>query len=114
MDVLVGLIALAFAVGVIIGYWRMFEKAAKPGWAIIIPIYNVIVLLQIAGKPWWWILLLIVPVLNFIIIIITFLDLAKAFGQGALFAIGMILFAPIFVMIIGLSDMKYVGINAAS
>jgi len=35
-------------------YWRIFEKAGKPGWASLIPIYNTIILLEIVGKPWWW------------------------------------------------------------
>jgi len=38
----------------IIGLWKIFIKAGKPGWASIIPIYNIIVLLEIIGKPLWW------------------------------------------------------------
>ena len=37
--------------------WKIFTKAGKPGWASIVPIYNIIVLLEIVGKPWWYLLI---------------------------------------------------------
>jgi len=43
---------LAVLVVVVIGGWKVFEKAGHPGWAILIPIYNLYILLQIAGRPW--------------------------------------------------------------
>ena len=51
------LVCLALSLIVVAGFWKTFTKAGKPGWAAIIPIYNVVVLLQIAGRPVWWILL---------------------------------------------------------
>jgi len=42
---------LAVAVIVIIGGWKVFEKAGHPGWAILIPIYNVYIMLKVAGRP---------------------------------------------------------------
>jgi len=51
---------------VIVGMWKMFEKAGKPGWASLIPIYNFIVLLEIVGKPLWWIVLMFIPIVNII------------------------------------------------
>ena len=80
----------------IICQWKIFEKAGKPGWAAIVPIYNVIVLLQVAGKPEWWIILFLVPVANVIIAIITVIALAEKFGQETGFAIGMLLLPIIF------------------
>ena len=38
---------------IIVSMWKIFEKAGKPGWAAIIPIYNIIILLEIVGKPVW-------------------------------------------------------------
>ncbi len=93
----------------IICQWKIFEKAGKPGWAAIIPIYNVIVLLQVAGKPEWWIILLIVPVANIIVAIITIIALAEKFDQGAGFGIGMILLPIIFYPILAFGDAKYQG-----
>lgn len=105
------LIFLVFAILVIVGMWKAFSKAGKPGWAAIIPIYNVIVLLEIAGRPIWWILLYLVPFVNLVITIIVSLDIAKAFGKSALFAIfGMVLFSPIGWLMLGFGSAKYAGV----
>jgi hypothetical protein len=56
--------------------WRIYEKAGKPGWASIIPIYNILVQLEILGRPWWWLLLMFVPFVNIVIGIIIIFDLA--------------------------------------
>ena len=48
---------LAIMVVVIVGFWKVFEKAGQPGWAAIVPIYNAYILLKIVGRPGWWILL---------------------------------------------------------
>jgi hypothetical protein len=50
--------------------WMIFQKASKPGWASIISIYNILILLQIVGKPWWCLLLLLIPVVDIVILII--------------------------------------------
>jgi uncharacterized membrane protein YhaH (DUF805 family) len=109
MDALGTVLLLALLIVGIAGFWRMFEKAGKPGWAILIPIYNVIVLLSIAGKPWWWVLLFFIPLVNIAVTIVVYLDVARAFGQGIAFGIGLLLLTPIFVCIIGFSDIRYQG-----
>ena len=95
------LIQLAIAVVVIVGLWKVFTKAGKPGWAAIIPIYNMIVLLEIVGRPIWWILLLLIPCVNIVVSAIVFIDLAKSFGKGAGFGIGLWLLGFIFIPILG-------------
>ena len=72
-----------------------------------------IVLLKIVGRPWWWLILAMIPFVNFIILIIVELDLAKPFGKGVGFAIGLILLGPIFIMILGFGDARYQGPAAA-
>ena len=57
---------LVVAAVMIAAMWKVFTKAGKPGWASLIPIYNMIVLLDIAGKPAWWIVLFIIPIVNFV------------------------------------------------
>lgn len=90
------LIQLAIIIVMIVGMWKVFEKAGKPGWAAIIPIYNIIVLLQIVGKPVWWIILLIIPLVNIVIFAIVSMELAVCFGKskgwgfGLLFLLGFI------------------------
>jgi hypothetical protein len=104
-----GLVELAFIVFVIVGMWKVFTKAGKPGWASIIPIYNIIVLLQIAGRPIWWIILYLIPFVNIVIAILVTIDVAKRFGKGAGFAIGMVFLPFIFFPILGFGDAQYQG-----
>jgi len=66
----------AFFVFYIIIFWRVFEKAGEPGWAALIPIYNIYVELKIVGRPWWWLLLLLIPIVNIVILFIVAIDLA--------------------------------------
>ncbi len=106
-------IALIVAVVLIVAWWKIFTKAGKPGWTALIPIYNVIVMLQVVGRPVWWIILLLIPVVNFIIGIIVFLDLAKSFGKSTGFGIGLILLNLIFVLILAFGDAEYKGPAAA-
>ena len=100
---------LLVAVLVIAGMWKVFTKAGKPGWAAIIPIYNTIVLLQIAGKPVWWFLLFFIPIVNIVIAVMVMIAIAKAFGKGTGFALGLLFLSPIFIPILGFSDAKYIG-----
>lgn len=101
------IIWLAVAIVAIAGVWKTFVKAGKPGWASIIPIYNLIVMLEIAGKPIWWIILLLIPLVNLIFGIIVYIDLAKNFGKGLGFALGLIFLSFIFFPILGFGDAKY-------
>lgn len=93
----------------IVAMWRLFTKASKPGWASLIPIYNVVVLFQISGMSPWLILLYMIPVANLIIQIMLYVNLAKAYGKGTGFALGLIFLNPIFMLILGLGSSKYVG-----
>jgi hypothetical protein len=105
---------LAVVVVVIIGGWKVFEKAGQPGWAILIPIYNIYVMLKIAGRPGWWLLLYFIPLVNFAIAIIVAIDIAKAFGQSATFGFFLLfLLAGIGYLILGFGDYRYQGTAAA-
>lgn len=89
--------------------WRIYEKAGKPGWASLIPIYNTIILLEIVGKPWWWLLLFIIPGVNFIFIIWTYNLLSISFGKGVGFTIGLLVIGLIFFPILAFSNAEYKG-----
>jgi hypothetical protein len=97
---------------IVIGMWKVFTKAGKPGWAAIIPIYNMIVLLEIAGKPIWWFILMLIPFVNIVVIIIVLIALARNFGKGVGFAIGLLLLPFIFYPILGFGDAKYQPVAA--
>ena len=109
----IGIIWLAIVVLMIAALWKIFTKAGEPGWAAIVPIYNAIVILKIVGRPVWWILLFLVPLVNLVVAFVVAFDLAKAFGKGAGFALGMIFLGPIFYPVLAWSDAKYQGAVAA-
>ena len=87
--------------------WRVFTKAGQPGWASIIPIYNGIVLLQIAGKPVWWILLYFIPFVNIVIACIVMHNISKNFGHDIGFTLGLIFLGGIFFPILAWGDSQY-------
>jgi len=103
------LIYLAIIVLVIAGMWKMFTKAGQPGWAAIIPILNLYFICKIAGRPGWWLILMFIPIVSLVIAIIVMLDLAKSFGKGVGFAIGLILLGFIFIPILGFGSAQYQG-----
>ncbi len=88
------IIYLAIIVLMLAGMWKVFEKAGKPGWAAIIPIYNLIVLLDIVGKPLWWLVLLLIPIVNFVILIIISMELAVCFGKSKGWGFGLLVILP--------------------
>lgn len=103
------IVILAIAVVCIIGYWKVFEKAGQPGWAILIPIYNAYILLKIAGRPGWWVLLFLIPLVNIVIALIVAIDVAKSFGQGAAFGVVLLfLLSGIGYLILGFGNYQYV------
>ncbi|MCL4816967.1 MAG: hypothetical protein KJZ56_10035 [Flavobacteriales bacterium] len=104
---------MAIIVLMIASMWKVFTKAGKPGWAAIVPIYNIIVLLQIVGRPTWWIILFLIPIVSLIIMIMVMIDVAKSFGKGGGFAAGLILLGIIFWPILAFGDAQYVGPAAA-
>ena len=101
------IVVCAVMVFYIASMWKIYTKAGQPGWAAIIPIYNAIVLLEIAGKPIWWILLLLIPCVNIIVGILVAVDVAKNFGQGTGFAIGLVLLPFVFYPILGFGSARY-------
>lgn len=105
-----GLCGLLFAILAVVGLWKTFQKAGEPGWAAIIPFYNVYVLLKIAGRPGWWLLLFFVPFVNVVVSIILSIDVARAFGKDTVFGIVLLWFLnAIGYIILGFGDAQYVG-----
>ena len=94
--------------------WKVFTKAGEPGWAILIPFYNLYVLCRIATRPGWWLILCLIPLVNFIIFIILDIDIAKNFGKGTGFGIGLLLLPIIFFPILGFGSAQYQGAGPAT
>jgi Family of unknown function (DUF5684) len=108
------IIGLLIALVLIVAMWKVFTKAGQPGWASIIPIYNIYIWCKIVGRPWWWILLMLIPLVNFIICIILCIDLAKSFGKGVGFGLGLAFLGIIFFPILGFGSAQYQGPSAGT
>jgi hypothetical protein len=104
---ILSIVWLAVVILAIAGMWKTFSKAGKPGWGVIIPIYNIVLLLQIAGKPIWWLILLFIPLVNIIVGLNISIEVAKNFGKGTGFGLGLGLLGFIFYPILGFGDAKY-------
>ena len=111
----IGVVIFYFAIIIvaIAGMWKTFEKAGKPGWAAIIPIYNTLIMIEIVGKPTIWILWCLLPCVNIVFSIWLINLMSKSFGKEEGFTVGMILLPFIFWPILGFGSAQYVGPSAA-
>lgn len=129
-------VALLMWVLQVVANWRIFTKAGEAGWKSIVPVYSGYVCYKIAWKPvMFWISFIASFVASYtselytmgegstVVLIILFaaaivmavvnimyaLKLAKAFGKGTGFAIGLMFLQPIFLLILGLGSAEYKG-----
>lgn len=103
---------IVITVILIISHWKIYTKAGKPGWATLIPFYNVIVLLEIIGKPWWWLFLILIPCTSLIFAIWATNLLSKSFGQKEGFTVGLLLLPYVFYPILAFGNYQYLGPSA--
>ena len=94
------LIPIGIGIFMIVCNWFVFRKAGKEGWEAIVPIYNTIVLIEIAGLPMWYIALYFIPIANIYASIKIYLELSYRFKQSAWFGIGLFFLTPIFLGIL--------------
>lgn len=97
------------ALFIIVAQWIVYQKAGKPGWACIIPIYGTLVMLKIVGKPWWWILLFLIPGVNLVFAIWMINMLSKSFGKDVGFTLGLLFLGIIFYPILAFGSARYIG-----
>ena len=105
LSILFYLIVVVFLI--IVPEWKIYSKAGQPGWAVLIPIYNIIVLLQIIRKPLWWIVMFFIPFANIVFLVMTYNELSKAFGKGVGTTLGLLFLPFIFVPILGYGSAEY-------
>ena len=98
----------------IIPLWKIFHKAGKSGWAAVIPFYNIIVFLEIVGRPLWWIIWFIIPFVNIVFHFILCIDIAKSFHKNTGYGIGLALMSVIFFPILGYGKAQYAGKSVVS
>lgn len=109
VGIILMLVYLAIIVAVIAGTWKAFQKAGEPGWAAIIPIYNVYIMIKIGGNDWWWLILFFIPLIQIIALFKIMIDVSKAFGQGVGFGLGLAILGFIFWPLLGFGDYEYQG-----
>ena len=97
----------------VISLWKIFDKADKPGWAALIPIYNTVILHEVVGKPGWWVLLYFIPGVGTVIWIWVTNLLSKSFGQSEGFTVGLVFLPVIFYPMLAFGDYQYQGPAAA-
>lgn len=115
---IIGLVIYLF-IGFCLG--KLFEKAGKPLWAGFVPIYNLVVILQLVGRPVWWLALFLVAIIPFIGTIavvvlsaIIWIDFAKSYGKDLVWGLLITFFSIIMLPIMAFSqDIRYIG-HAAS
>jgi hypothetical protein len=103
----------AIMILMIASMWKVFVKAGKPGWAAIIPIYNIYIMIEIVGKPSIWLLWCLLPCVNFVFYIWLTNLISKSFGKEEGFTVGLLLLSFIFWPILGFGSAKYLGPSAA-
>ncbi len=129
--IIVIIIYLVIKIFEIIGKWKVYKKALKPGWTSIIPIYNYWILIKISSIKWWYFIIILLAKIeyitnfifvkvsikkNFSILIITMFyfvlycinyNISKRFNKNYLFALGLTFLPFIFYPILGFSNAKY-------
>ncbi len=104
---LIAIIYLALFILTIVSMWKVFEKAGQPGWASIVPIYNLYIMCKMVNKPGWWVVLLFIPIANIVFGIMLLHAISLAFGKGVGFTVGLVLLSIVFFPILAFSDATY-------
>ena len=91
----------------IVCFWKVFQKAGQPGWASIVPIYNLIITCRIAKVPGYWAVLQLIPVVGFIYIIWTWNRIVKSLGKSEGFTVGLFFLGLIFLLVLAFDKSEY-------
>ena len=105
------IVYVAILVVSLVGMWKVFVKAGKPGWAAIVPFYSTYCLFEMSFGNGWLFLLCLVPCVNIVVLIMCCFKLAKAFGKGAGFGLGLVFLPFVFMLILGFGDAQYIGVQ---
>lgn len=100
-------IAFLFGLIILAANWKIYTKAGYPGWAVFVPIYNLYIMVKIAGKPGWWMVLIFLPVVSIIILIVINIGIAQNFGKGVGYGLGLAFLPLIFVPMLGFGSAQY-------
>ena len=107
MSILISIIYLAVIVLMVASQWKVYQKAGQPGWACLVPFYNIIILLQIIEKPIWWLLMMFIPFVNIYFAVVISIELAKKFNKETGFGIGLVFLPFVFYPMLAFGDATY-------
>lgn len=114
VGIIMWIIGMAVSVISIIAMWKLYKKAGKPGWASIVPVYNIIVMLEIAELPMWYIALFFVPFANIYAIFKIYIEIAHKFGKSTGFGVGMVFLNFVFIPMLAFGKSQYKGVVSSS
>ena len=109
----VGIALIAIGVLQIVSMWRLYWKAGEAGWGAIVPFYNTYLLDKIVWGSGWWFLTLLMPFGGIVMLFATYIKIARCYGKGTGFGIGILLLPVIFLAILAFGESKYTGIRPA-
>jgi hypothetical protein len=107
LAIVVALWWLAMIVYLLSGVGATFSKAGKPAWGAFVPLYNVVLLFDIADLSLWWAVLILVPFVNFLVVLLLAIKIAENFGRSAAFGVGLAFLGPIFYPVLGFGSARY-------
>lgn len=107
-------IGILLMVLMVAGMCYVFQKAGQKGYAIFIPIYSALVMLDIAKKPRWWFFMFLIPIANIVFAVKMLNGISKNFGKDEGFTVGLVFLNGIFWAILGYGDAVYLGTNRES
>src|SRR5208283_5227396 len=88
------LITIIFIIVCIVGLWKIFEKAGRKGWEILIPFYNFYIWLKIIKKPMWWYIFIIITFIDVFMLMLMTIELVKCFNKHSLLQQGAAVIFP--------------------
>jgi len=102
-------VSIAYTLFILVASWILYEKAGEPGWALLVPFYNLYLFNRMAGKPGWWLILWFLPFVNLVVPILVCLALAEKFGKGVEYGLGIVFLGFIFLPMLAFGDAEYEG-----
>ena len=106
-DIALLVVQLSLIVIQLAGMWMVFKKASHAGWKALIPIYNLYVMLQIGESAWWWLVLIFVPILNIYALYKIHAGVARFFGKGIGFGLGLTFLGILFFPLLGFGGYQH-------
>lgn len=107
-------IMTAFMVFMLVCIWKIFKKVGKKGWEALIPVYNIIVLLEIVGLPVWYIVLFLLPFANIYALFKIYIELAHKFGKTTGFGVATVFFSVICLPMLAFGKATYTCVTNVS